>query len=280
MDDDDWRGQAPKPGAPHKPDASASPDTHGARGFPPERQMQYPVAGGAVPAADRAAADEEAAAEGHDPLGPAGFVEPRDLTGGPARALFERTADPTHAPELPGDLVLEGPEAGPYLTATPPRSTEEELGPEPEEPPPADPLGSRWVRPFDRTLARTRDWMRDVALALDTTDPRDARHALGAVLPTLRDQLPVAEIADLAANLPLPIRGLLLEGWTGHPERVDTRAAFVRAVERRLGPRARLDPTTAVDAVVAVLERRIPVGERADLAAVLPLALKALVAPR
>lgn len=273
-----------------RPDASAAPDTGGVRGFPPERQNQYPVAGGAVEGADRAAEEEEQAAAAHEPLGPSGYVEERDITGGPVTNLADRSAEePYHEPrDLPGATVTEGPDAWPVLQV------------EPEEEPPsvgevavrhrrADEqeskylldatLGSRWLLPLASTLQVTRAWLRDVALALGTNDPRHAWHALRAVLTTLRDQLPVAEVADLGAGLPIAVRGIYYEGWSGRMERADSPERFLAAVEARLGDDAEIDPDAAVRAVVRVLGERISGGEMRHVQGVLPQALKTLVAP-
>ncbi len=270
-------------GAPIGPEATAAPDSGGIRGFPPERQSQYPVAGGAVDQMDRRADEEEASTAAHEPLGPGGFVEERDLTGGPATAFAGRTADPTHEPEIPVDLVIETPDAGPGMAAVlPPRATEEELGeeffPEPANRA-AGRTGSHWLAPFGTTLQHTREWMRDVASALGTTNPRDARQALHAVLTTLRDQLPVEEVADFSAALPLPLRGLLFEGWTGHTRKLDTRKELLATLEHRLGSRARLDPEEALRGVLDVIRRRVPAGELEDIEGVLPTDLKWMMEP-
>jgi uncharacterized protein (DUF2267 family) len=263
-----------------EPVASAAPDTGGTRGFPPERQEGYPVAGGAVEAADRQADEEEEAAAAHDPLGPAGFVEERDVTGGLATALAEREGTEREGGEdqgerAPNAVAIEGPDAGPVLNVGPP------VAPGPVHPPPPEsdelPLGSRWLEPFAHTLQHTRAWMRDVALALGSSDPRDAWHALQAVLGALRDQLPVAEVADLAAELPVPLRGLFLEGWTGAASRTPSRASFLGSVEQRLGRDAEIEPERAVRAVARVLRERVSSGEIDDVINVLPDALKELV---
>jgi len=279
--DDDEKATAPPGAHPSAPNATGSPDTRAIRGFPPERRDRYPVSAGASDAADRAAADEAAAAAAHAPLGPAGYVEARDTTGGPATSFAERTADPTQAPGLVGDVLVVGPDAAPAMPVLPPRSGEEEEGQEPYPEPsgrPFDPSSTRWLTPFARTLQTTREWMRDVANAVGARDPRDARHALEAVLTTLRDQLPVAEIADLAATLPLPVRGLLLEGWTGRPVKVHTRKELLTLIADRLGPRARVEPEDALKGVLEVLRRRVPAGELDDIEAVLPAELKWMVA--
>lgn len=255
-----------------EPLARGTPDAEGVRGFPPERQDRYPVAGGAVEAVDQRADEEEAAADAHEPLGPSGWVEERDITGGPATAYADRVSDATRqeANEPSPDLVLEGPDAGPVLTVGPP------VAPGPARR--AGPmLGSRWLDPYAAALQHVREWTRDVAGELGTDDPRVALLALRAVLATLRDQLTVAEMADLGAQLPVMVRGLYFEGWTGHPDRVDTAAELRDRVARRIGREGPLDPDQAVRAVCAVLRRHVTVGEIDDVLGVLPSAVRELV---
>jgi uncharacterized protein (DUF2267 family) len=269
------------------PDASATPDSGNIRGFPPERQDRYPVAGGAVEGADRRADEEEQAAAGHDPLGPGGFVEERDITGGPATALPERSPEPHHDPvDVAASVNLEGPDAGPEIDvqpAVPPlsegvsrhrRASEQESKYRLEAT-----LGSRWLLPLTSTLQVTRMWVRDTALALGSDDPREAWHALHAVLATLRDQLPSAEVADLASELPLAVRGIYYEGWTGRMERAESRERLLAAVEARLGRDVEVDPEAAVRAVVHVLGERVSAGEMRHVLNVLPAELKGILQP-
>lgn len=281
------RGTEPRENTSPTPDARAAPDTGNIRGFPPDRQERYPVAGGAVSGVDRRADEEEQAIAQHDPLGPSGFVEERDITGGPATPLLQRSPDPTHEPvDAPPDVSLEGPDAGPEIdleplapplgeaTAHHRRASEQEAKYRLDAT-----LGSRWLSPLASSLQVTRMWVRDAALALGTDDPRDAWHALHAVLTTLRDQLPVAEVADLASELPLSIRGIYYDGWSGRMERAAGREAFLAAVEARLGRDIEVDPAAAVRAVVHVLGERVSAGEMRHVLNVLPSELKGILQP-
>jgi uncharacterized protein (DUF2267 family) len=68
---------------------------------------------------------------------------------------------------------------------------------------------------FDTTIEKTNQVLREIEEAYGWG--REERHrsygALRAVLHTLRDRLPVNESADLAAQLPMLMRGLYFEGW-------------------------------------------------------------------
>jgi uncharacterized protein (DUF2267 family) len=247
--------------------------------------------------ADLRADEEEAAAAAHDPVGPSGYVEERDLTGGPATALPERTGDPTHPEAGIGDVILEGPEAGPVFHEEPYQETfvaeavahapplgeavsHHRRGDERESRVVLDAtLGSRWLLPLTSTLHLTRAWIRDTALAVGTDDPRAAWNALRAVLTTLRDQLPAAEVADAASELPVMVRGAWYDGWTGRAEPARTREAFVATVEARLGRAAEIDAEAAIGGVVRVLRERISSGELRHMEGVLPRTLKGLLVP-
>jgi uncharacterized protein (DUF2267 family) len=268
-------GGRPIPAEAPAADFSASPDTGGIRGFPPERQGEHPLLGSAR--VERRADAEGAASAAPDPLGPGGFVEPRDTTGGPATPLGERLPLPDEAPGSV-DVMLEVPDAE-AVAPTPAGGWTARPDDEPAAPPsePA-PLDSRWLEPFARSLQHTREWMRDVAVALGgSPDPRAAWHALHAVLPVLRDQLTPAEVADLCAQLPLLFRGLLLDDWTGQPRPAPDRATVLVAVGHRLGPRATHDAEAAVRAVSQVLRARVTPGEMADVLHVLRREVRELV---
>lgn len=140
-------------------------------------------------------------------------------------------------------------------------------------------LGSRWLSPLTSTLQATRMWVRDTALALGTDDPRDAWHALRAVLATLRDQLPVVEVADFASELPLSVRGIYYDGWSGRMERAESRERFLAAVEGRLGREVEIAPEAAVRAVVQVLAERVSAGSMRHVHTVLPGELKGILQP-
>ncbi|WP_337845780.1 DUF2267 domain-containing protein [Thermus sp.] len=133
---------------------------------------------------------------------------------------------------------------------------------------------------FDTTLHKTHTWLKEVMEELGTEDRHRAYMALRAVLHALRDRLTVEEVAQLAAQLPMLIRGFFYEGWdpTGKPLKERHLEAFLEHVARELktpsGPA--VDPERAARAVFKVLAHRISQGEIADIRGLLPKELKAL----
>src|SRR5690606_29055482 len=83
------------------------------------------------------------------------------------------------------------------------------------------------------------------------------------VLHTIRDFLSVDEAADLAAQLPVLIRGIFYEGWnpSSTPARPRDKAAFMARVHRAFERQPLDDPDAAVAAVVKLLNRHVTAGE-------------------
>lgn len=66
---------------------------------------------------------------------------------------------------------------------------------------------------FDKTLCKTEVWIDEVMAETGRDDPEHAYSTLRAVLLTLRDRPTAGEAADLAAHLPMLVRGFYFEGW-------------------------------------------------------------------
>ena len=132
---------------------------------------------------------------------------------------------------------------------------------------------------FDRSVEKANTWINDVAAEMGTADRHEAYRALRAFLQTLRDRLPVAEAAQLSAQLPLLIRGIYYEGW--QPSRTPLRYRDAREFLDRVAEEAKLHGDTeasfAVAAAARVLARRVSGGEIEDIAHVLPEDLRRLV---
>ena len=74
-------------------------------------------------------------------------------------------------------------------------------------------MSTTQVRALDRTVQQTQAWLGHIAREMDWDDNEKSYSALRAVLHALRDRLPPAEAVDLAAQLPMLVRGLYFEGW-------------------------------------------------------------------
>ena len=130
---------------------------------------------------------------------------------------------------------------------------------------------------FDITIETSQLWLDDVLDALRTDDRELAYAALRAVLHALRDRLPIAEAVDLAAQLPMLLRGMYFEGWTPgrQAKHLRDKDAFLRHVARETR-RSDVPPEEAVRAVFQLLAARVAHGEIADVIGTLPESLEPL----
>jgi uncharacterized protein (DUF2267 family) len=125
---------------------------------------------------------------------------------------------------------------------------------------------------FEKTLAKSDQWLTELQRELAVSDPQRALRALRAGLHAIRDRLPVAEAADLAAELPMLIRGLYYEGWVpaGKPVPIHHPVDLLAMVSDELDPDTRLDAAEVLRAVIRLLDRHISRGELDDIVRTLP----------
>jgi uncharacterized protein (DUF2267 family) len=131
---------------------------------------------------------------------------------------------------------------------------------------------------FDTTIHKTNSWLHDLMRELDLQQRHEAYHVLRVTLHALRDRLTVEETAQLAAQLPMLIRGFYYEGWdpTAKPEKVRHLEQFVRRMEQEYRGDRRLDLLQAARAVFRVMSARLTPGEVDDVKHVLPTEIRDL----
>lgn len=117
---------------------------------------------------------------------------------------------------------------------------------------------------FDQTLQQSNIWLNDIGNELHRDDVHTAYLALRATLHALRDNLTIDEAADLAAQLPMLIRGIYFDGWNPAivPVLDRSRTAFLDRIERAMG-RAQPDfpAELAARAVLRTLSAQVSRGE-------------------
>jgi uncharacterized protein (DUF2267 family) len=139
-------------------------------------------------------------------------------------------------------------------------------------------MNSARLHPFESTLQKADQWMKDTMEELGPDDPQKAYRSLRAVLHALRDRLTPGEVTDMASEMPMLIRGLFLEGWKATPPSgdVDSQEEFFAAVNEKLQVPADVGPEDSTRAIFRVLERRISCGEISDIRDMLPRGLQTL----
>lgn len=115
---------------------------------------------------------------------------------------------------------------------------------------------------FSHAAQQAQQWVNELARDLCWSEP-SAYRLLKSVLHTLRDWLSPAETADLAAQLPVLVRGIYFEGWqpTKAPACKRTKRDFIIDVRSDFGYDDEVDFDTAIGAVFKLLDRHISHGE-------------------
>jgi uncharacterized protein (DUF2267 family) len=132
---------------------------------------------------------------------------------------------------------------------------------------------------IDRSVEKAHVWLNDVAEELGTEDGRHAYRVLRAFLHALRDHLSVDETAQLAAQLPIFVRGVFYEGWDpsrtpDHARDVDN---FLTKIAGEAGLAGETEASFAATAASRVLRRHVSAGEGDSLLNALPQHLRELL---
>ena len=116
---------------------------------------------------------------------------------------------------------------------------------------------------FSHGAQQAQQWVNELADDLKGDGERHAYRLLRSILHALRDWLPIDEVADLSAQLPVLIRGIYFEGWdpSASPVWNRTKEEFVARVERDFTNDPLDDAEIAIGAVFRLLDRHISSGE-------------------
>jgi uncharacterized protein (DUF2267 family) len=131
---------------------------------------------------------------------------------------------------------------------------------------------------FDTTVQKTNAWLKELMGIMDWTDRHRAYLALRAVLHALRDRLTVDEVAQLAAQLPMLVRGFYYEGWdpSHKPVKIRHKRDFLAQIAEVFVDEAPIDAEGIARGVFRLLESRVSEGEIEDVHQVLPEELREL----
>jgi uncharacterized protein (DUF2267 family) len=134
-------------------------------------------------------------------------------------------------------------------------------------------------RIWDPTIAKSNDWLTELGRELGSDNSNILLPALRSVLHALRDRLQPDEAADLAAQLPLLLKGVYFDGWnpSATPVEARTKNEFLTLVLHSLSPgTSHADAERFTRAVFKLLAAHVSSGEVRDVQAMLPAELKAL----
>jgi len=131
---------------------------------------------------------------------------------------------------------------------------------------------------FDTTISETNLWLKALEHELPPCNRHQAYGAMRAVMHALRDRLAPEGAMRLAAQLPLLLRGVFVEGWrpADTPVRSHTAQAFIEAVAAALPPDFPIDPEAVTRNVVEVLWSQMRGGAMEKVKMELPSAIRTL----
>lgn len=132
------------------------------------------------------------------------------------------------------------------------------------------------IHVFERTTHEAHEWVNDLAGRLGWSSERDVLRLLRAVLCKIRDHLPVNEMAQFSAQLPIMIRGMFYEGWQPKLTPVRERHAedLIAAVEDQVGDVMDYRGPEDIRRVFELINVRISRGEVDDVRVNLPSELQ------
>lgn len=134
------------------------------------------------------------------------------------------------------------------------------------------------VASLDHSVEKTNRWLKGLCGELNVE--RDTAYdVLRGYLHAIRDCLEPNEASDLAAQLPMIIRGVYYTGWnpSATPMRPN-RDEFIEMFRQRAAvDPENVDPTVAIKTATQELQRHITEGEMEDVYAQLPQDVREVV---
>jgi uncharacterized protein (DUF2267 family) len=135
------------------------------------------------------------------------------------------------------------------------------------------------VDSIERSVHKTNEWLKELAAELGEEDREHAWRILKGYLQVLRDELNVDEAAQLAAQLPMVLRGAYYEGFDPSDTPANLhRDEFLARFEERSRLPGPDEAERAADAATHVLRRHVTEGEFDDVLAQLPDEVREMLA--
>lgn len=92
------------------------------------------------------------------------------------------------------------------------------------------------VHTIEKSVKKTNEWLDELSENLGLEDKNATFRSMQAVLHVMRDRLPIDSAANLAAQLPLVVRGVFYENWdpSRTPEKIRDTSVFIDRVKSEL----------------------------------------------
>ena len=125
--------------------------------------------------------------------------------------------------------------------------------------------------PIDRSVQLTMEWLKEIQEEFKWPDKDRVYDVTKAVLHATRDRLTVEEAHQLAAQIPMVMKGMFFDDYdpTGKPLKIRKKEEFLEYVRKHFGKRP-LDAENAVRVVARVLGRKVSKGQWEDVVGSLP----------
>ena len=133
-------------------------------------------------------------------------------------------------------------------------------------------MSSTGLPAFDDTIHATNTWLHELTSRLGWEDRYKAYRLMRVCLHVIRDRLPVTEAAQLAAQLPMLMRGIFYEGWRPAtvPKKVRNADEFLEPLREAFSQDPDFDAEAAFREFVAVMKMHISGGEFEDVRQSMP----------
>lgn len=123
------------------------------------------------------------------------------------------------------------------------------------------------IHSIDHAPQTVAEWLNELCGDLGWAERARAYLLLHTTLHAIRDFLTVDEAADLAAQLPVLVRGIFYDGWdpSKTPVKPRNKEDLLARVEAKFGTQPLEDPEKAIAAVFGLLDRHVSEGEMAHV---------------
>jgi len=132
---------------------------------------------------------------------------------------------------------------------------------------------------FDKTVQLTNEMLGKIEKEFGWEDRRNQSYTiLRALLHNLRDRLPIKQIANFSTQLPMLVRGVFFESWSGEilPDKI-SREEFVQNIREEFIFSTERSLEEIIAGVFSILTDAMAEGEREEVLGNLPEDLRGLL---